>query len=135
MSCRNSFTRGIVVIAAAVVLAVTGCGEQSEDVVGSDSPATLESEAPEKNLDRFCASLAALDQTDGTTETSVVLDAIDEFRESAPAAIRNDVNLLSDTLIVNNYPSSAEPWMQAAPFDQHEPASARLAAYVEANCT
>ncbi len=75
-----------------------------------------------------------LDDTDGTAEASVVLAAIDDLRSASPAEIRADVDLVSDTLIVNNYPDAADPSMEVAPFDELDPASARLASYVEAKC-
>lgn len=85
-------------------------------------------------LEAFCDSIAVLDDTDGTTDASVVLTAIDDLRDTSPAEIRADIDLVSDTLIVNNYPDGADPSMEAAPFDQLDPARARLAAYVASNC-
>lgn len=112
----------------AVAVAATtfaGCGEET----GGDTTTSTEGD-----LAAFCSSIAALDDTDGTTEASVVLAAIDDLRNASPAEIRADVNLVSDTLIVNNYPDATDPSMEVAPFDELDPARARLASYVEANC-
>lgn len=102
-----------------------GCGEETG---GGTTTST------EGDLAAFCSSIAALDDTDGTTEPSVVLAAIDDLRNESPAEIRADVNLVSDTLIINNYPDAADPSMEVAPFDELDPARTRLASYVEANC-
>ena len=115
----------VAAVAAVVVTAATGCGEQSAQ---RTAPPTT------SGLDAFCASVAALDETDGTTDAAVTLAAIDDLRNTAPDEIRVDIDLVADTLIVNNYPERAEPSMRAAPFDDLDPARARLASYVKQNC-
>ena len=113
------------VAVAAASTAAAGCGEDTGAGTATSTPTDLAA---------FCSSIEVLDDTDGTTEASVVLAAIDDLRDSSPAEIREDVDLLSDTLIVNNYPEAAGPSMEAAPVDELDPASARLASYAEANC-
>lgn len=118
-----------------VAFVIAGCGEQADGGnVLADTTAAPKSAPTADELDIFCAAFAVLDTHDGTTEASVAVTAIEEARESAPAAIREDVDLLADTLIVNNYPSNAEPSMKAAPLDQLTPASERLREFVDENC-
>lgn len=118
-----------------MAVAITGCGQQTgRDEVSTDTADDAASPRTESDLESFCDAVAVMDAHDGTTDASVAVSAIDELRESAPSAIREDVELLADTLIVNNYPSHAEPSMKAAPSDQADPAGARLADYVETNC-
>lgn len=118
-----------------VAVTVAGCGEQSEGDAAADGTHAGSEIAPTTgDLDTFCAAIAVLDTHDGTTEASIAVPAIEEARDAAPAAIRGDVELLTTTLIVNNYPSNAEPSMTAAPPDQLTPASGRLADFVEQNC-
>ncbi len=113
------------VAVAVAATAVAGCGEETG---GGTTTSTA------GDLAAFCSSIAVLDDTDGTTEASVVVAAIDGLRNASPAEIRADVDLVADTLIVNNYPDAADPSMEAAPFDQLDQASARLTAYAETNC-
>lgn len=110
---------------AVAATTVAGCGEE---ITGGTTPSTA------GDLAAFCSSIAMLDDTDGTTEASVVVAAIDDLRNASPAEIRADVDLVADALIANNYPDAADPSMEAAPFDELDPASARLASYAEANC-
>lgn len=135
MPIRSWFSRVFAATACVVALAATGCSKQSDDVTaGAASSKDPIPASPADDLEEFCVSVAALDQTDGTTDPSVVLPRFDSLREAAPTEIRADVNLVSDTLIVNNYPNSADPSMEAAPFDVLDPARARNAEYVETNC-
>lgn len=135
MPIRTRTSRMASVVVSVVVLVGVGCDEQSERVPAASDPVTANQAAPAAgDIDEFCAAVAALDQTDGTTDASVVLPAINELRGAAPAEIRDDVNLVSDTLIVNNYPSGVEPSMEAAPFEVLDHARARLGAYVEKHC-
>lgn len=135
----------VLVLGAAV--AVTGCGNDDEQVGGSaegpDATAsvatTADAETAERastadDVDAFCAAIAVMDTHDGTTEASVAVAAIEDARGSAPAAIRDDMDLLADTLIANNYPNEASPSITAAPLDRSTPASERLAGFVEQHC-
>ena len=125
------------VAAAACVLAVaaTACSSEPDEVTAGPASPTEALPAPGPgDLEEFCSAVAVLDQTDGTTDPAVVLPAIDSLRQTAPAEIRADVDLFSDTLIANNYPEGTTPSMTAAPFDDLNPASDRLGAYVETNC-
>lgn len=122
---RRWLVRMSSVAMAVAATTVAGCGEETG---GGTTTSTAGDPAA------FCSSIAVLDDTDGTTEASVVVAAIDDLRNASPAEIRADVDLVADTLIVNNYPDAADPSMEAAPFDELDPARARLASYAEANC-
>lgn len=123
---RHWLTRLSSVAVALAATTAAGCGEETGDATTTPTAGDLAA---------FCSSIAALDETDGTTEASVVLAAIDGLRSASPAEIRADVDLVADTLIVNNYPDEAERSMEAAPFDELDPARARLASYTEENCS
>jgi len=75
-----------------------------------------------------------LDGTDGTTQDDIVIAALEDMKRTAPGEVRDDVVLLADTLIVNDYPQAADDSMEAASPDAGRPASERLAAFVDANC-
>lgn len=122
---RRWLVRMSAVALAVAASAVAACGEET---AGGTNTSTS------GDVAAFCSSIAVLDDTDGTTEASVVLAAIDDLRNTSPAELRADVDLVADTLIVNNYPDSAEGSMAAAPFDELDPARARVAAYAAANC-
>lgn len=100
----------------------------------ADPPTEASSSSTDGEVKAFCAALEGLDQTDGTTEASIALGAFAEVKRTAPAEVRDDVTVVSDTIIVNNYPTGVEPGMEAAPFDVLNPASERLAAYADEHC-
>ena len=122
---RRWLVRMASVSMAVAATASAGCGEVNDRATTTSTAGDLAA---------FCSSIALLDDTDGTTEASVVVAVLDDLRNASPAEIRAAVDLMADTLIVNNYPEAADPSMEAAPFDELDPASARLAAYAEANC-
>jgi hypothetical protein len=128
--------RRLVAAALAVLVVMGVVGVAVAVLGGSDDPGLDVAVAPTtvEGIAEFCAAVAALDQTDGTTEDSVALAAFEAVRRTAPAEIRADVDLVVDTIIVNDFPSGVQPSMEAAPYEEHAPASARLGAYVEANC-
>jgi|GEM_PF-1373995 len=136
MSNRSWVQWVVPTLTCVAVLAATGCSKDSEQVTAGTGSSSRDavSASTADDPDEFCLAVTALDQTDGTTDPSVVLPIIEDLREAAPSEIQADVTLVSDTLIVNNYPSGTEPSMEAAPFDELDPARARLAAYVETNC-
>lgn len=116
---------------------IAGCGDPTDGGPASSdaAEATENAEgASTAELADFCAALDVMGSHDGTTPESEAVAAIEEARAAAPSEIRDDANLLFDTLIVNNYPSSAEPSMTATPPDQLAPSSARMAAFAEQNC-
>lgn len=109
---------------APVQVPSTGASADDEPVAGG-SPGDVEA---------FCAAVTALDQTDGTTDAAIAVAAFDELRRTAPAEIRDDVNLVSDTMIINNYPDAADPSMQKATLDEMNAAGARVGAYADEHC-
>ncbi len=122
----------LVATALLALLALLGvsCGGESEPARAADSVDSAET----AQLNDFCAAVKALDDTDGTTEDSIVLEAFDEMKRTAPDEVRDDVVLLSDTLIVNDYPAGADDSMTAAPVEVSAAAGDRLGAYVNENC-
>ncbi len=113
-------------LALVTLLAVTAgaCGGDSDERAG-DGP---------EDVAAFCAAVEALDGTDGTTQDDIVIAALEDMKRTAPGEVRDDVVLLADTLIVNDYPQAADDSMEAASPDAGRPASERLAAFVDANC-
>ena len=91
-------------------------------------------EASGEDLAAFCAAVEAVDGTDGTTEDAVVLDALAQFRRTAPPEVRGDVDLVTDNLILNDYPDGVEPSMEEASVEELTEAGSRLATYVEEHC-
>lgn len=120
----------------ALALVGVGCGQDTDqrtvDASASDPP--VEDGTDPDGVPAFCAAVEELDRTDGTTDSTVVIAAIDEMRRTAPAEIRDDVNRSLDSLVVSNYPDAADPSMEEMSLEEREAAANRMVAYVEQHC-
>jgi hypothetical protein len=131
-SVRNNLAAAV--LSAAIVVAGAACGQD----VGGDGAAGASggsaTRATPEEIEDFCAAIEALDQTDGTTEAAIVLDAVEDVRRTAPAEIRKAVSVTSDTFVINNYPSAADPSMAKASPEELSSSAARLRAFVDEHC-
>jgi hypothetical protein len=112
----------------------TGEPVQTSPRTGDDEPSTDPSTREDGDVEPFCAAAQILDQTDGTTDTATAVAAIDELRRTAPAEIRADVDLISDTMIINNFPDATDPSMRKASLEELNAAGARVGHYVDEHC-
>lgn len=128
--------RPLAALAGAVVLCVAGvgCGQDAD-------PGTVDAAATDTSaLDgaggapAFCDAVAALDETDGTTESTIVLAAIEEVRRTAPAEIGEDVRRSLDSLVLGNYPDAADASMREMSPEEREASADRMTAYVDEHC-
>lgn len=120
-------------------MAGVGCGQDADpdtaDAAATDTSAIDDGAAAGAGgAPGFCDAVAALDETDGTTESTIALAAIEEMRRTAPAEIREDVRRSLDSLVLGNYPDAADASMEAMSPEEREAAAGRMTAYVEEHC-
>jgi len=126
-----------------LVLLLTACGSVADQAASGETPTTTE--APGTMLEvlstdaggdptAFCASFEVLDQHDGTTPEAEAVAALEDVRQTAPESLKSDVTVIVDTMIINDYPSSATSSMERASFEEFDESRLRLKSYVEEHC-
>lgn len=131
-------TEGVLVtlVSAMTLLLGAACSEQvvvATDQEEQDAPAVDDSD-PSEEVDDFCAALEALAQTDGTTEPEIAVEAFDAVRRTAPAEVRDDVRVVSERVIANNYPEWADASMEPPTPEEEEAARERVRTFVDEHC-
>jgi hypothetical protein len=108
-----------------LALVGVGCGEDADP----------NGDAGDDNGDEaFCAAVEALDGTDGTTDSSVVLAGFEEMRRTAPPDISDDVNKSLDHIVLGDFPEAADASMEKMAPAERQAAARRMAAYLEEHC-
>jgi hypothetical protein len=124
----------LILLSASTLLG--SCGKEPEqDVAGASSTtAVTDDDTIPDGVAEFCSAVEVLDQADGTTDAAIPVDEFAEVRRTAPAEIRDDAIVVSDNIIIYNYPSHVEPTMRETPVAETDAARARLGAYVDEHC-
>lgn len=131
MTLRRSHRRHLL-WPTVLLFALSGCGGERPSADEAAPVATTMLTAAQ--VEPFCAAVRALDATDGTTAQEEVLQALADMVRTAPGQVREDVRVLADNLIIDNYPSAVTAAMKRSSVAVGAAAGQRVGAFVEQHC-